>query len=900
MKLTKLRLAQIRQFRGTLEIPIFEPGLNIFWGPNEAGKSTVVRAIRAAYLERYKSGVIDDLLPRGETASTCSPTIEVHFSSGDKAHVLSKTFFHKKRCSYSCAGKAYEGDEAEDAVAALLGFGFALKGASKAANWGIPGLLWIQQGDGHHLADPVDHARDYLRTALELTVSAVASTAGDDLLARLKAERALLLTPETGKPRGAYLDAVNKVAALDAEIAALDGQIGTYHADVDRLATLRAEQAQEAAARPWVAFRTRLEGARAALGASQQLQTRLKPLVEAEKNLTTSSRLLAEQLQGYVQLREAMNGRGEALARAQAARESAETSVASWDAKLAEARRAVDTAAAVVAAATVEDGRAALLQQLDMANAERDRLSGVVEHAVAQAEALARHTADAAANALASDGVQRMDAILLALRELEIQRRAVATAIAFDLRPGMQVTLDGRAVDRSSEHRISAAASIEIAGVGRIGIVPGQSDAAELAAQVEAKKLELSKTLAALGARTFEEVRLRQERHRIATAEASTAKQLLDLTAPKGVETVRAALAAAGSAADNAQKQLQALAPMPVAPLPSLAEAKTSLQFAQQALQALAEQKAAAAQALAGARASEHAASDECAKARTAVGEVQQSSREAETQGQLVLERAKLEETRASLGDLRQLIKQARPEELDLEVKRLQASLDALQTAHQQRAVQISNLEGALEQVGANGLEDRRADLEATRQAQTRRRDELKLRANGLQLLVQRMEDKRQALTRRLQAPLQARLDHYLRLVFPGSSISLREDLTPGDLVRGAGANDTAAFGQLSYGAQEQTALISRLAYADLLKEAGKPTLIILDDALVHSDAQRLEHMQRILYDAAQRHQVLLFTCQRERWTGLGVAARELRSFVTSTSASTRATAKSIITSDDL
>jgi hypothetical protein len=31
--------------------------------------------------------------------------------------------------------------------------------------------------------------------------------------------------------------------------------------------------------------------------------------------------------------------------------------------------------------------------------------------------------------------------------------------------------------------------------------------------------------------------------------------------------------------------------------------------------------------------------------------------------------------------------------------------------------------------------------------------------------------------------------------------------------------------------------VISRLAYADLLKEAGRPTLIILDDALVHSDA---------------------------------------------------------------
>ena len=67
-----------------------------------------------------------------------------------------------------------------------------------------------------------------------------------------------------------------------------------------------------------------------------------------------------------------------------------------------------------------------------------------------------------------------------------------------------------------------------------------------------------------------------------------------------------------------------------------------------------------------------------------------------------------------------------------------------------------------------------------------------------------------------------------------------------------------------------------------------------------HSDTLRLESMQSILYDAAQRHQVLLFTCQRERWTSLGVAARELRSFVMSTSAPARATGKSTITADDL
>jgi len=31
--------------------------------------------------------------------------------------------------------------------------------------------------------------------------------------------------------------------------------------------------------------------------------------------------------------------------------------------------------------------------------------------------------------------------------------------------------------------------------------------------------------------------------------------------------------------------------------------------------------------------------------------------------------------------------------------------------------------------------------------------------------------------------------------------------------------------------------------------------------AEVHSDGERLAQMKRVLFDAAQRHQVLLFTC---------------------------------------
>lgn len=96
----------------------------------------------------------------------------------------------------------------------------------------------------------------------------------------------------------------------------------------------------------------------------------------------------------------------------------------------------------------------------------------------------------------------------------------------------------------------------------------------------------------------------------------------------------------------------------------------------------------------------------------------------------------------------------------------------------------------------------------------------------------------------------------------------------PGRFTRG---NELGRMTELSFGAREQMGLVSRFAYADLLREAGRPTLIILDDTLVHSDAERLDGMKRILFDAAQRHQILLFTCHPENWQDLGVEPRDLQ-----------------------
>ncbi|RYF52511.1 MAG: GTP-binding protein, partial [Comamonadaceae bacterium] len=174
MKLSRIKIEQVRQFRRPFELADLDPGLNLFTGPNEAGKSTVVRAIRAAFFERHRSSGVDDLIPYGD--SSASPTIEIDFETGAEQYRLRKTFFQRKRFNLSIGKRQLDGEEAEQHLAQLLGFEFSSRGSSKPEHWGIPGLLWIEQGAGHDIKPSVGHATLHLRKALNQSVGEVAST----------------------------------------------------------------------------------------------------------------------------------------------------------------------------------------------------------------------------------------------------------------------------------------------------------------------------------------------------------------------------------------------------------------------------------------------------------------------------------------------------------------------------------------------------------------------------------------------------------------------------------------------------------------------------------------------------------------------------------------------------
>ena len=90
MNITRLRLTDFRR-HGELDIEL-KPGLNILRGPNEAGKSTVQRAIEVGLFRRptFASAELDDIRPwlKPET----DPTVEIDFDDDGKPGTLRKVF----------------------------------------------------------------------------------------------------------------------------------------------------------------------------------------------------------------------------------------------------------------------------------------------------------------------------------------------------------------------------------------------------------------------------------------------------------------------------------------------------------------------------------------------------------------------------------------------------------------------------------------------------------------------------------------------------------------------------------------------------------------------------------------------------------------------------------------
>ncbi|NLJ49739.1 MAG: AAA family ATPase [Candidatus Atribacteria bacterium] len=148
MIIKKIYLENWKIFRNPFERD-FSEGLNIIYGPNESGKTTLIDSIRTTLFSKHtsQSEKIKSLVPWG---SSLSPGATITFSHYDELYRISKRFISSQSLLEKFVDGSWEriaeGDRADNEIIKLIGGKFPSRGDTKPELWGLGQTLWMVQG----------------------------------------------------------------------------------------------------------------------------------------------------------------------------------------------------------------------------------------------------------------------------------------------------------------------------------------------------------------------------------------------------------------------------------------------------------------------------------------------------------------------------------------------------------------------------------------------------------------------------------------------------------------------------------------------------------------------------------------------------------------------------------
>ena len=521
MKIRALEVDQFRRFDRPVRLSGFGNGVNVLCGPNEFGKSTLLEAIRGLLFERHtsKADVIKRMQPR---AGAASPRLAMEFDlRGERWHVA-KRFLHREPLAVLTApcGARFEGDAAEERLQELLGVSAPGKQGSKPEHVGLWSALLVGQRGSLDQADlSSDLARATLAGCLDAEVGALAvgGERGRAAAREVQAQLAGYLDGR-GNPKGRYKDVVGLLGKAGADLAALRHRQDRLRQDAEDLANVQAELARQEDPGGAKRDEEALADARHRREASLVYDQRL----ESAKQAAT---LAGRALDGARNEQEVRAARAEAMRTAEADLAGAEARECRLGAEATEARRtAGERAAALEAAQAKSDGAAVRVRRARQVVA----LAGLAADHAAHLSAL--HGAEEAERRV-NGFVARLDAVAVTLARIEAVRaanraldraraawEAQGVRVEYALLPDAagRVRVGGAALDGQGAILILSDTDIEIAGVGRLTVLPAAPDKGKAAARFKEAEASLNAALAEADCRDPDEAEARwAERERM-------------------------------------------------------------------------------------------------------------------------------------------------------------------------------------------------------------------------------------------------------------------------------------------------------------------------------------------------------------------------------------------------
>lgn len=862
MKISALRLHNVKRFAGRgVSIEGISDGVNVLSAANEFGKSTSFEALHALFFQPHSStaGEVRNLRPY----SGGNPLVEADISTAAGAFRITKQFFGKgaARVIDLANGRLVaQADEAENFIADLIRGGTA----------GPAGLLWVRQGITgiERRTKSEEDGETKVRTSLLQSVQGEveAVTGGRrmaEIMAGIDESLGRLVTP-TGRAKGGerYAAAIEEHDRLQAEERQLGADVEMLRDSLKQRTTIAKQLADLDRAEERDARKIAVEAAQKAFDTAKSRAETLRA-AEAELGLVREQRDNAHH-----------KHQDFAIALKRAA--TLATEIKDAEARCAEALAARDTATAAAGKANADIDAAdaaeyetrTLLARLDAALAAREaaeQLAGLQQKL--QAAEILRGEIEVEEAALALLNLPEGSVDELASLDIEIAKlRAVAEAgrpsISISYKPQAPlVSLDGEPLNEGEPRSYDAQAELAIPGIGLVMLRANNP----IGGSEKVRGLEERRRTkcASMGVETLAAARLRQVEAQRKEGDLREKRTRLSLLAPNGLPKLRAEIAGYQTAGGGD------LEPEgdPAKLRDALEAAGAKRAAARQAWRTVEPLQTSAANAVVAAQIAFSRLDAERTQMDTILGPPENRA-----QRTAVLT-AQLSDLDIKLAGQQLAVEQLRKDAIDLTaaeaaLRRVRSVAEAAETEIARLREETAGLSATIRAHSEDAIEEKwREAADALAAA--------KIRVSGYEKEIAVLQRLRGALeTARGHAretylqPVMTELRPLLGLLFDDVDINFDDKtLLPHKILRNGQEEDVE---RLSGGMREQLSVLTRLAFARLLAKDGRPAPVILDDALVYSDDDRIEKMFDALHRQARDQQIIVFSCRQRAFQKLG------------------------------
>lgn len=888
MKIRSVELTNFRKFVGTVRIETIGDNVNVLVGRNELGKSTLLQAINAVIFEKARSTAAHVKAFRHFVNGTI-PEVKLTFDVDGKSWVVHKRFAGQAgKAILTCSnGAVFEDDAAEAELQRLLGF----TGGRGSGEPGIWGTLWVQQGQSFGDVTLSDQAQRTIQGCLEAQVGMVTGGSRGQKIPKAVRETLDALQSQRG-PRGKFKDAVDQLAALGPEIVELETKAKSVSDLMATLALNRRELREALANWDDAAHRAELDGERDKRNAAATVAAEIAQIRDAAR--------LARERADNVRTQHEERGRTIAeLAALESERNGLENEVASALTVRGEAKTALEAAERALATSRSEarsNGEASRrLERVRDAVAVDAELRGherTVEQAATLEADIVRLTEAIGAIAATDEKVQHIEVAVAEISAADAAANAVSTTIAFAVPDDVRsrIEINGCPLGPAGDTRaILEPATIAIEGVGAITVEPQIKNLQALLSRQQVARDALDTALRDAAVADLPAARAAAaERRAHERSLADVRRELANLAPANSQKKLAAGLDALKSHIATLRGKLRGeLEALKLESLPQEDELATEIATARADGERLASDiatqeavlfgpKTALGDAEAHLRKQENRLTEVNAKIGTRSSDLT-AMRAVRSDDALAIESERLKDD-AELKERAYAEKEKSQgesvEAIDARIKRLESA-----AVNNQRSIaglnnEITRLTALIQAQEGLGIEELILSRQAERDRLQNTVAAYEEEAAVLQLLLETLETAEREAKNRYLAPIVQRVQPYLKMILPESDIVFDEDLGIAGLRR---EGQTEDYGVLSGGTQEQLAVLSRIAFAELLLAQNRPATVILDDALAFSDDDRIESMFDVLMRAGENVQIIILTCRKKLFARLGAAPLELK-----------------------